>query len=50
VEIASKAIMMGDYTTVVSGIAYADAFTAAIMYVTRPLFAPEKILTSLAEI
>ena len=44
--IASKAIIMGDYTTVVFGIVYVALFTLVIMYIASRLFATEKILTS----
>lgn len=43
--IASRAITMGDYFTVILGIVYVSAFTLAIMYVASRLFATEKILT-----
>ena len=44
--IASKAIVLGDYTTVIFGIFYVAAFTIVIMYVASRLFATEKILTA----
>ncbi len=44
--IASKAVVTGDYLTVVLGIVYVAAFTVAIMYVASRLFATEKILTA----
>jgi ABC-2 type transport system permease protein len=44
--IASKAIVLGDYTTVVLGIIYVTAFTMVIMYIASRLFATEKILTA----
>jgi ABC-2 type transport system permease protein len=44
--IASKAIILGDYTTVALGIVYVAAFTVVIMYVASRLFATEKILTA----
>ena len=44
--IASKAVVMGDYLTVVLGIAYVAAFTLVIMYLASRLFATEKILTA----
>jgi ABC-2 type transport system permease protein len=44
--IASKAIVLGDYTIVLSGIIYVTAFTVGIMYVASRLFATEKILTA----
>ena len=44
--IASKAIVLGDYTTVVFGIIYVAAFTVVIMYIASRLFATEKILTA----
>jgi ABC-2 type transport system permease protein len=44
--IASKAVVMGDYLTVVLGIVYVAAFTLVIMYVASRLFATEKILTA----
>lgn len=44
--IASKAIIMGDYTTATLGIVYVAAFTLVIMYVASRLFATEKILTA----
>jgi ABC-2 type transport system permease protein len=44
--IASKAIILGNYTTVVLGIVYVAAFTIAIMYIASRLFATEKILTA----
>jgi ABC-2 type transport system permease protein len=44
--IASKAVVMGDYTTVILGIIYVTAFTIIIMYIASRLFATEKILTA----
>jgi ABC-2 type transport system permease protein len=44
--IASKAVVMGDYTTVLLGIIYVTAFTIVIMYIASRLFATEKILTA----
>ncbi len=44
--IASKAVVTGDYLTVVFGIVYVAVFTVAIMYVASRLFATEKILTA----
>jgi ABC-2 type transport system permease protein len=44
--IASKAIVLGDYTTVIFGILYVAAFTIVIMYIASRLFATEKILTA----
>jgi ABC-2 type transport system permease protein len=44
--IASKAVVLGDYTTVVLGILYVAVFTVVIMYVASRLFATEKILTA----
>jgi ABC-2 type transport system permease protein len=44
--IASKAVVLGDYTTVVFGIIYVAAFTIVIMYIASRLFATEKILTA----
>lgn len=44
--IASKAVVAGDYLTVVFGIVYVAAFTVVIMYVASRLFATEKILTA----
>jgi ABC-2 type transport system permease protein len=44
--IASKAVVMGDYGTVVFGIIYVAAFTVVIMYIASRLFATEKILTA----
>jgi len=44
--IASKAVVFGDYTTVIFGIIYVTAFTIVIMYVASRLFATEKILTA----
>jgi ABC-2 type transport system permease protein len=44
--IASKAVVLGDYTTVIFGIVYVAAFTIVIMYVASRLFATEKILTA----
>jgi ABC-2 type transport system permease protein len=44
--IASKAVVLGDYATVVFGIVYVAAFTIVIMYIASRLFATEKILTA----
>jgi len=44
--IASKAVIMGDYATVIFGIIYVAAFTVVIMYIASRLFATEKILTA----
>jgi ABC-2 type transport system permease protein len=44
--IASKAVIMSDYTTVIFGIIYVTAFTLVVMYVASRLFATEKILTA----
>jgi ABC-2 type transport system permease protein len=44
--IASKAVVFGDYSTVIFGIIYVAAFTIVIMYVASRLFATEKILTA----
>ncbi len=44
--IATKAIVLGDYTTVAFGIIYVAAFTIVIMYIASRLFATEKILTA----
>jgi ABC-2 type transport system permease protein len=44
--IASKAVIMGDYTTVAFGIIYVAIFTVVIMYLASRLFATEKILTA----
>jgi ABC-2 type transport system permease protein len=44
--IASKAVIMGDYTTVAFGIVYVAIFTVVIMYFASKLFSTEKILTA----
>jgi ABC-2 type transport system permease protein len=44
--IASKAIIIGDYSTAIFGIAYVAIFTVVVMYVASRLFATEKILTA----
>lgn len=44
--IASKAVIMNDYPTVVYGIIYVALFTLVVMYVASRLFATEKILTA----
>jgi ABC-2 type transport system permease protein len=44
--IASKVIVLGDYTTVILGIIYVTIFTLVIMYIASRLFATEKILTA----
>jgi ABC-2 type transport system permease protein len=44
--IASKAVILGDYGTVIFGIIYVAIFTIVIMYIASRLFATEKILTA----
>jgi ABC-2 type transport system permease protein len=44
--IASKAVIMGNYTTVIFGIVYVAIFTIVIMYFASKLFSTEKILTA----
>jgi ABC-2 type transport system permease protein len=44
--IATRAVTMGDYWTVVFGIVYVTVFTLVIMYAASRLFATEKILTA----
>ena len=44
--IASKAVVSGDYATVIFGIVYVALFTVIIMYIASRLFATEKILTA----
>ena len=44
--IASKVIVLGEYTTVILGIIYVAIFTVVIMYIASRLFATEKILTA----
>jgi len=44
--IASKAVVAGDYGTVLFGIIYVAIFTIVIMYIASRLFATEKILTA----
>jgi ABC-2 type transport system permease protein len=44
--LASKAVTMGDYWTVIWGIVYVSLFTIGIMYAASRLFATEKILTA----
>jgi ABC-2 type transport system permease protein len=44
--LASKAVIAGDYMTVVAGIAYVAVFTVVVMYLASRLFATEKILTA----
>ncbi|MEM3377903.1 MAG: ABC transporter permease [Candidatus Bathyarchaeia archaeon] len=44
--IASKAVIMGDYTTAIFGIIYVAIFTVVVMYAASRLFATEKILTA----
>jgi ABC-2 type transport system permease protein len=44
--LAAKAVVTGDYLTVVLGIVYVAVFTVVIMYVASRLFATEKILTA----
>jgi len=44
--LAAKAVVTGDYGTVVFGIVYVAIFTIVIMYIASRLFATEKILTA----
>lgn len=44
--IASKSVVMGDYTTPILGIVYVSAFTLIVMFAASRLFATEKILTA----
>jgi len=44
--IASRAVVLGDYTIVIFGIIYVAIFTLVIMYIASRLFATEKILTA----
>ncbi|MCW4045064.1 MAG: ABC transporter permease [Candidatus Bathyarchaeota archaeon] len=44
--IASKAVIMNDYATVIFGIVYVAVFTVVVMYIASRLFATEKILTA----
>ncbi|HEY9758626.1 MAG TPA: ABC transporter permease, partial [Oculatellaceae cyanobacterium] len=44
--IASRAVITGDYLTVIFGIIYVAVFTVVIMYIASRLFATEKILTA----
>ena len=44
--LASKAVVSGDYGTVVFGIVYVAIFTVVIMYIASRLFATDKILTA----
>jgi ABC-2 type transport system permease protein len=44
--IASKAVVTGNYFTVILGIVYVAVFTVVIMYIASRLFATEKILTA----
>ena len=44
--LASKAVVTGDYGTVIFGIVYVAVFTVVIMYIASRLFATEKILTA----
>jgi ABC-2 type transport system permease protein len=44
--IASKAVVMGDYSTAIFGIIYVTAFTIIVLYAASRLFATEKILTA----
>jgi ABC-2 type transport system permease protein len=44
--IAAKAVVTGDYGTVLFGIVYVAIFTVVIMYIASRLFATEKILTA----
>jgi len=44
--IASKAVIMGDYSTAIFGIVYVSAFTIIVLYAASRLFATEKILTA----
>jgi ABC-2 type transport system permease protein len=44
--LAAKAVVTGDFGTVVFGIVYVAIFTVVIMYIASRLFATEKILTA----
>ena len=44
--IASKAVIMGDYSTAIFGIVYVTVFTIIVLYAASRLFATEKILTA----
>lgn len=44
--LASKAVVTGDYGTVIFGVVYVAVFTVSIMYIASRLFATEKILTA----
>jgi len=44
--IASKAVIMGNYTTVILGITYVTILTIIILYFASKLFSTEKILTA----
>ena len=44
--LASKAVIMGDYTIVVLGIVYVALFTVVTLYIASRMFATEKILTA----
>ncbi len=44
--IASKSVVLGDYTIIIFGIIYVATFTLVIMYIASRLFATEKILTA----
>jgi ABC-2 type transport system permease protein len=44
--LAAKAVVTGDYGTVIFGIIYVAIFTIVIMYIASRLFATEKILTA----
>ena len=44
--LASKAVIMGDYTIVVLGIVYVALFTVVTLYIVSRMFATEKILTA----
>jgi ABC-2 type transport system permease protein len=44
--IASKVVVLEDYTTILLGIIYVAAFTIVIMYIASRFFATEKILTA----
>jgi ABC-2 type transport system permease protein len=44
--IAAKAVVVGDYGTVLFGIIYVAIFTIVIMYIASRFFATEKILTA----
>jgi ABC-2 type transport system permease protein len=44
--IASKAAFMGDYFTMLTGIAYISLFTIVVLYITAKIFTTEKIITA----